>query len=198
MAKPSKVIFFSSVSVYGDKKNFMNYDENSNVNPDNDYGIAKVISENILEYYKKILYYDLLIIRIPKVFGKFDYNNNYGPSSFLNNIKLNKKLKLWGKGEERKHFLYIKDLIDILHLLIIKNSKGKFIVAPDKGISFFMLAELCIKKCNSNLKIMFKKRTFVGSNHLLNNKKIKKQLPTFEFTNFNNSIVDYFKIINNK
>ena len=52
LMKPSHVVLFSSMSVFGDKKNYNNYDEGSLVSPDNEYGIAKVFSENILNSLK--------------------------------------------------------------------------------------------------------------------------------------------------
>ena len=47
ICKPSKIIFFSSISVYGEKKHHRHIDESSKTNPDNDYGVAKIISEKM-------------------------------------------------------------------------------------------------------------------------------------------------------
>ena len=69
-----------------------------------------------LKYFQKIinsskkLKFNLTIIRIPKVFGKHDYENEYGPTSFQIAL-LKTPLKIWGDGEDKKHFLYINDLL---------------------------------------------------------------------------------------
>ncbi len=192
LMKPSHVVLFSSMSVFGDKKNYNNYDESSLVSPDNEYGIAKVFSENILNSLKKISKLNLTIVRIPRVFGKYDYAYNYGPTSFLHNIIRKKPLKIWGDGKEKKHFLYIKDLFRIIEIIIKRKIIGTFIIVPKESYSFKQLALKCINLTDSKSRIISKKRIYDGSNHLAKNNKIMKELKKFRFTPIDKAIKEYY------
>tara|TARA_B100001057_G_scaffold448429_1_gene488741 strand:+ start:1139 stop:1993 length:855 start_codon:yes stop_codon:yes gene_type:complete len=194
MTKPSKIIFFSSISVYGDNNNYKNLNEDSRLSPDNDYGKAKVISELLLKDLSKSLKLKLLIIRIPRVYGKYDYITNYGPTRFLNDISLKKNIFIWGDGKERKHFLYIKDLLRNLKTLINKDMTGTYNVCPSLSYSFLDIAKLVIKFTNSRSKILFKKRNGIKSNHIINNTKITK-VEGIKFTNISLAIKDYYSCI---
>ncbi|OUV61122.1 MAG: hypothetical protein CBC82_07210 [Cellvibrionales bacterium TMED122] len=194
--KPSKVIFFSSISVYGDNNSYKNLDEESKLSPDNDYGKAKAISELILKDLSRSLKMKLLIIRIPRVYGKYDYISNYGPTKFLNDISLKKNIFIWGDGKERKHFLYIKDLLRNLKTLIYKDITGIYNICPSLSHSFLDLAKLAIKCTNSKSKIFFKKRNGIKSNHIINNNKIIK-VKGVKFTHISLAIKDYYSSIKN-
>jgi len=59
-----KIIYFSSMTVY-DSNNFSPVSEESNLLPLHDYGLSKVLAENILKFYG----FKSLIIRIPEFSG---------------------------------------------------------------------------------------------------------------------------------
>ncbi len=197
-SKPKHVILFSSLSVFGDMKNYYNFDENAMVNPDTEYGVAKVFSEKIINSLQKKLKFNLTIIRIPKVFGKHDYENEYGPTSFLNSIIKKTPLKIWGDGEDKKHFLYINDLLKVIELIIKKKIFGTFIIAPEKSYSFKKLATECLKITKSKCELTFKKRTYNGSDHIVKSNKIMKLLKNYKFTKMTVAIKKYYKELKNK
>ena len=95
--------------------------ENKNV-----YGISKVKAENILlerKFKKKI---QVLILRLPNLFGKWSkpyYNSVI--STFCKQAVLNKPLKI--HEEKIIKFLYIDDIIKFLFSIIKKKTKNKII-----------------------------------------------------------------------
>ena len=95
--------------------------ENKNV-----YGISKVKAENILlerKFKKKI---QVLILRLPNLFGKWSkpyYNSVI--STFCKQAVLNKPLKIY--EEKIIKFLYIDDIIKFLFSIIKKKTKNKII-----------------------------------------------------------------------
>ena len=191
IVKPVKVVFFSSISVYGDNNSYKNYNEKSKVKPDNDYGKAKAVSEILLKQTSKNLNFKLLILRIPRVYGKYDYKNNYGPTKFLNDLNTKKNIYIWGDGKEQKHFLYIKDLLFNLNYLLLRNKVGTYNLCPTENHSFVFIAKLVLKSFNSNLKIISNKRNGIKSNHIIDNSKILK-LKDIKFTNMKSTLKEYY------
>lgn len=192
--KPVKVIFFSSISVYGDNNNYKNLTEKSFVKPDNDYGKAKAVSEILLSEFSKKLKFKLLIIRIPRVYGRYDYANNYGPTKFLHDIANKKNILIWGDGKEKKHFLYIQDLLNNLKKLIKSNAFGTYNLCPTESYSFINLGKIILQSFNTNSIIKFRKRNGIKSNHIIDNKKLLK-IKGIKFTNIRLALNEYFLIL---
>ena len=75
--------------------------------------------ESMLKEFKNCL----TIIRLTLVYGKNDPHNGYGPNKFSRLLKLNKKIKLFGKGEERRDHISIYDISNIIKKIITKNKR---------------------------------------------------------------------------
>ena len=112
-SKTKKIIYASSMSVYGDlKKN--KYDENLEPKPKSCYGISKLASENYLKVFSKKLNYI-----------NFRMFNVYGPGQDLSNLRQgmvsiylaqalkNKKIIVKGSLNRIRDFIYIDDVVKI-------------------------------------------------------------------------------------
>ena len=112
-SKTKKIIYASSMSVYGDlKKN--KYDENLELKPKSCYGISKLASENYLKIFSKKINYI-----------NFRMFNVYGPGQDLNNLRQgmvsiylaqalkNKKIIVKGSLNRIRDFIYIDDVVKI-------------------------------------------------------------------------------------
>lgn len=125
-AKIKKVIFASSGgAIYGNQNGGI-YDEESITNPISPYAISKLTIEKYLEYYRINKGLDYLILR---------YANPYGPGQnvvgsqgiipiFLNLIKNNKTITIFGDGGNIRDYIYIDDLINITKILFSKKTKS--------------------------------------------------------------------------
>ena len=132
----------------------------------------------------------LIIFRPTLVYGKNDPHNGYGPNLFIRNAINQKKIKLFGKGEELRDHIYINDLVKICVNLILKKKYGIFNIVTGKVISFFSIAKK-IKKLMPDIKITYKKRTMPMPHNgyrRLSNSKIKKIMPNFYFKNIDLAI----------
>jgi UDP-glucose 4-epimerase len=121
-----RIIFPSSGgAIYGnqDKEKYSEIDQ---VNPISPYAISKLTIEKYLEYYKVHHGLDYLVLR---------YSNPYGPGQniagsqgiipiFLNLIKQEKPINVFGDGNNIRDYIYIDDLIDIT--LKIYNKKNNY------------------------------------------------------------------------
>ena len=116
-----RIIFASSMSVYGDYNKKLK--ENFNLNPLSCYGVSKLASENYLKLFSK---------KIP--FVSLRMFNVYGPGQNLKDLKQGmvniylayalKKNKILVKGSLNRvrDFIYIDDVVEIWERAIVKKN----------------------------------------------------------------------------
>lgn len=114
-----KFINFSSAAVYGNPM-ILPIKEESSTCPISPYGYHKFYSENILKEYYEIYKIPTLSLRVFSVYGEglkkqlfWDLHNKF-KSNFNNEIVLS------GDGSETRDFIYIKDLLKAVVLIINK------------------------------------------------------------------------------
>ena len=134
-----RVVFLSSVAVYGLHESEKIINENSPLNSDDAYGVVKIIAESKLAQLSQKYHFDYVILRPPLV---------YGPNSPGNLLRLKK----WG---ERFHILPLGlaksertmiGVTDLARAIIISadhptSLKMAFNVCEDKGLSTKALME---------------------------------------------------------
>jgi len=131
------------------------------------------IREKILRIFLKK---KLFLLYPGKIYGGINYsrnkiNKNYGINSFINNLK-QRKIIIYGNGENYCPHIYINDFIEQLFLLITKDYKnGKYYLYPKDKISFIKLANMIMKISKLKNLIIFKK----------GNEKKYKYVKPFEF-----------------
>lgn len=148
-----KLIYISSDAVYSDLDKKIN--ENSDTSPTSLHGVMHLMRETML---KAKFDEKLCILRPTLIYGLGDTHYGYGPNRFLKLAKKNKDIVLFGKGEEKRDHIYIKDLINILFECINGKSTGIFNIASGEVKSFYELAKEIINKSKSKSKIFFSKR----------------------------------------
>ena len=145
--KYDKIIFISSVQVYGINKNIISVDSCFN-NP-NIYGLSKICQEFLI---KSTVNYS--IIRPTYLFGKGMNENSLLPF-WINNAKKMKEIVVYGDGNRKQDYLHIDDLTQLCWLSI-KNKINNItvIAASGKSISNIELAKE-ISSNISNCKIKY-------------------------------------------
>ena len=153
----TKLIFMSTLAVYGNKNKFLT--ENTKINPISNYAHNKILCEEMCIFYSKKYNFDLLIMRAGSFFGPglerqfiYDacrkiYNNN---SQFL------------GTGEEIRDWLYIDDLTILIFKILKKGFKNINIynVGSGAGVAIKDVIYFINKQFKKNLKPTF---NFIGS-----------------------------------
>ena len=125
-----RIVFFSSVAVYGLNKN--NPDENHPKDPFNHYGKSKWQAEQVLqEWYKDHSDWNVNIVRPTVIFGERNRGNVY---NLLSQIAGGKFLMV-GKGENRKSMAYVGNVVAFVKFLIENSQDGynvfNYIDKPD-------------------------------------------------------------------
>ena len=174
----NKVIYISSDAVYSDSKKKLK--ESDLKEPNNWHGLMHNVRENILK--NNFSYKKVLILRPTLVYGKNDPHNGYGPNKFNRDSKLNKKILIFGKGEELRDHIWISDLSQIIFKMIISKNYGEFNLSTGKLISFRSIAEKINKDKNFEIKYLKRKGKMPHNGYRpICNNKIKKLFPNFNF-----------------
>ena len=168
------IIFSSSCSVYGNKKNSVN--ENTKPKPKSYYAFTKFKSEEIIKKYSKKFKYKYGILRYFNVAGASksgkigEIEKSHG--HLIKNIaiqsqKTKPQINVYGNDYDTKDGTCVRDYIHIMdlaeiHLKILKNisiNKKSLILncGYGKGYSVQEIIEV-FKKLKKNVKVKYKKR----------------------------------------
>jgi len=141
-------IFMSTVKVYGEETNIA-YSEQSDCKPIDDYGKSKLKAELELQKLEDDDF-KVSIIRTPIVYG-------YGVKANMRNlINLVNKVSIlpFGKIENRRNFVYIGNVIDLINTIIEKKKSGIFLASDDMSISTTRLINLISKELDKKLYLI--------------------------------------------
>jgi len=178
-----RCIYISSCDVYGIPEKLL-IDERTSINPQTFYAVSKYTSEKILENKTKRLGIKFTVLRFNGIFGPGQKNTQYGINQFIKSILEHGEITLWGKGEELRDFVYVKDLVKLITKFAIGNYKeGVYNLVSGKSITFKEVAMKVGRETQKKYKLVYKKRTGPNFDQKFNNRKIKEIFPSFKFTN---------------
>lgn len=129
-----RLIFFSSVAVYGINK--QNPDENHPKDPFNHYGKSKWKAEQVTQkWYETHPDWNIDILRPTVIFGERNRGNVY---NLLHQISSGRFLMI-GKGDNRKSMAYVGNVVAFVKYMIDNVTKGynvyNYIDKPDKSMN---------------------------------------------------------------
>ena len=184
----SKLIYVSSDAVYSLKDQKIS--DNTRANPDDLYGLMHFTREQIIK--KLFNKRKLLILRPTIMYGVGDTHGSYGPNRFINQLKQNKKIKLFGKGDDVRDHLFVQDFVKIIYNFYIKkNLYGEFVVASQKSLKFIDVAKKILLKYKKPKNfIEFIKVKNKPSKRYFSNLRVKKIL-NLKTTNINDGLKEY-------
>ena len=159
--KVKKIIFSSSSEVYGEGgKNFLR--EDFFLKPKSIYGITKVVNEEYIKAYCSKFKLNFNICRFFNIYGP-NQRDEFVIPNFINKIKKNQIIKIYGSGNQIRCFCYVDDAVDILIKLIFSKIQNKTfnIGNNNEPIKIIDLAKLIYKLAKK--KIRLKKVDFIDS-----------------------------------
>jgi len=178
--KVKKLLYASSSSVYGDSKKFP-LKEGQKIDPKNVYGLSKKVNEEISQVTS--LYNDIQLIglRFFTVYGEWGRPDMFMMKYLKSSFYKNHKFYLNNFGKHVRDWTYVKDVCQILNLLIKIRSKKRHVIynicsnKPVKLMSIISKIDLLTKKKPKITKRNLQKGDIYkthGSNFLI--KKITK------------------------
>ena len=145
-AKVKQLIFFSTASVYGNKKGRIT--AQTPENPNNFYGESKLKAEKDLQKMQS-KDFKVAIIRPPMVYGKGCKGN------YVSLSKLARKTLIFPKINNQRSMIYVDNLCEFCRLLILNNDEGIFFPQNEDFVNTSNMVEL-ISKVNEHKIFMSK------------------------------------------
>ncbi len=140
-----RVVYASSSSVYGHKKN-MPIKEDAKREPINPYGQTKLDDEYLFDKYSKDGA-EIIGLRYFNIFGIGQTLQYAGViTKFLDRIRQGKPPIIFGKGQQIRDFVHVED-VALANILAMKNPKANFLlnVGTGEAMTILQLADMMIK-----------------------------------------------------
>jgi UDP-glucose 4-epimerase len=134
----SHVVYVGSDAIYADEANPVL--ETSCCDPSTFHGVMHLGRERMLSYAAQKSGTPLLVLRPCALYGAGDTHNSYGPNRFLRTARADRKITLFGNGEEKRDHVHIADLSRLIGLCIEHGSEGVLNVATGTSVSFMDIA----------------------------------------------------------
>jgi len=201
----SKLIHISTDEVYGDILKGRS-DEKYSYKPSSPYAASKAASDHLVYSY-------IRTYKIPAVIT--NCSNNYGPKQhpeklipkLIYNIINNKELPIYGKGENSREWLHVKDHCMALFKVFEKGKIGEFYnIGSNKNLTNIQITKALIKIAKNFIAIGHRvKIKYIADRpghdqrYALNSNKIKKKLKWKPQIKFDNGLKETFLwYLNNK
>lgn len=141
--KLKRFIFTSSIAVYGSIK--PPFKESNTPIPQDIYGVSKLAIENSLKIMGKVHEFEYVIVRPHNVFGpRQNMNDPYRNvvTLFMNHILKGEPYSIYGDGEMRRCFSYVKNVVDVIYRCGFEDVAGMtFNVGSDLSWSINQLSK---------------------------------------------------------
>lgn len=143
--KVKKIIYAASASCYGLSK-VVPSDINSKIDTRYPYALTKKIGEDLIIHWSEVYKLEAISFRFFNIYGpKSRTSGSYGAvfGTFLAQKIAKKKLTIVGNGKQKRDFLFISDLIELLEKSIhVKTKEKVFNVGSGRPVSINKIAKL--------------------------------------------------------
>jgi len=110
-------------------------------------------------------------LRPALIYGPGDTSKSYGPAGFAHE----ETVTLWGEGDERREFVFVLDVAEIVARLVTSNYTGPLNVVTGKARTFREAAAI------AGAKITTKPRSKPKVDHGFDNRRLTGLFPDFRF-----------------
>ncbi|MNO20281.1 UDP-glucose 4-epimerase [compost metagenome] len=126
-ASVQKIVYASSCAVYGDLNTSL-IEEQDPTRPVSFYGLSKKTPEIYLRIFHQLYGLQYTILRYANVYGPRQTPKGEGGviSIFMDRLKKNLPLDIFGDGEQTRDFIYVKDVVEA-NLKAIQLGNGQII-----------------------------------------------------------------------
>mgnify|MGYP001374837202 CR=1 FL=1 len=202
LIKPKIFLFASSSSVYGYSKG-KSFKESDNTDKClSFYGATKKSNEIMAHSYFHQFNLSIIGLRFFTVYGPWN-RPDMAAYTFAKNIKNSKKINVFAKGNLRRDFTFINDVVASIDKLIIKSLKKNkpffkiFNIGNNNPIQVKRFIQIMEKNLDKKSKKIFKKRpktdlVFTNSN----SNKLIKFIRYKPYTNINSGLKLFFNWFN--
>lgn len=87
----------------------------------------------------------LCIVRPCAVYGAGDTHSSYGPNRFLRTALKDRKIQLFGDGEEQRDHICVRDLSRLIALCLARRTEGALNAATGEAVTFLEVAQQIVR-----------------------------------------------------
>jgi UDP-glucose 4-epimerase len=147
----SQVIYISSDSVYDG--NVLPIRESSTRQPRDLYSLMHIAREQIMKFATAQQKTPLCIFCPSAIYGAGDTHNSYGPNRFCRTALSERKITLFGNGEEMRDHIFIDDVVQLIELCLQHRTEGVINAVSGTTVTFHELASKIAGLCNYDVQI---------------------------------------------
>lgn len=153
--KVKRLVFVSSSSLYGEQEQLPTT-EDAKPNPMSPYALSKLMGEQYCKLFEKLYGVEANYIRPFNVFGtRQNPDGGYAAAvpKFIDMLRKGETPYITGDGEQRRDFVYIEDVVNILLLAAESKVYGEaFNIGSEMDISINDLYKTIAKILNKDIK----------------------------------------------
>lgn len=176
MYNVKRFIFTSSAAVYGDNVKIP-LSEDEKCFPINPYGLSKLTGEKYCELWKNSYGLETVCLRLSNVYGPRQSIRGEGSvfSSFMNSIFNERKLLIYGDGNQTRDFIYVEDVADAVYKSMQFSISDVINISTNKQISINDLVD-SLRKLHPSIEVEYTKarKGDILHSRLLNNKAVEE------------------------
>lgn len=160
-----KIIFASTGAIYGEPLGLESF-EIDPLKPNTPYALSKMYAEKYIEYCSQNKGLQYIFLRFPSIYGP---GNNKGVIfNFITGIKNDKKIIVYGDGNQGRDFLYVDDAVDAIYKALSYDKSNIFNISSALRLSINDIIKILRKKydfkveyknADNNLKALYLNRT---------------------------------------
>jgi UDP-glucose 4-epimerase len=176
------VVYVSSDAVYDGKH--VPLDEASSREAGDLYALMHTSREMVLQSVLATRQIPLCILRPVALFGPGDTHNSYGPNRFVREAFEKRTITLFGKGEDERSHVYVRDAARLISGCLGRKSEGILNIASPETVSFMQVAQAVQAACPFPTSLVFKDHPGSGaiSRRPFATEQLRDGFPDFEFT----------------
>lgn len=177
--KEIKLLFFSSGgTIYGNSNSIIN--ENTILNPINNYGFSKLLIENYINFKRNNGQLNCIVIRPSNVYGSFQsFIGNQGFISVaIHKIYNDQPIEIWGDGNTIRDYIHADDLVEVVQKLLCHSVANTTLnLSTGIGKSLLEIIEIIEKNLDKKGIIHFNNKRNVDANTvILDNSKLRETI----------------------
>jgi nucleoside-diphosphate-sugar epimerase len=174
---PAHIVYIGSDAVYPFKVALVS--EKSLAEPTDLYG-AMHLSREIM--FRQNAQVPTAILRPTLVYGSEDTHNSYGPNRLRRMAQSDRRIKLFGNGEETRDHIYVGDVAELIRRVLCHKSQGLLNLATGRSISYRDLADKIAVLCDGKIQIQLTPRQNPITYRSFDISNLRAAFPEFRFT----------------
>jgi len=182
------VVYISSDAVYADGVSPVR--ESSCRAPASLHGVMHLAREHMLTHAVRATGLPFLILRPSLLYGARDTHNGYGPNRFVRMARGDRKIALFGRGEEKRDHVYIRDLSRLIGLALLHGSVGALNVATGTSRSFLEVAQVVRGLIGDAVEIEYLPRATPAIHRHFDFSATLKAFPSFRYTSLEEGLAE--------